>query len=196
MWRLSAVMLLAAFVGGCGEYGQSAPMGLAPGTAQWGGASPATGPERLSRSADALFVADAAHGSAAEIRLSRIALDRSDNAAIRDFAQQTIRQHERLNQELARVAADQGFGLPTRPPAATERLAQALARESGPRFDHDYMAQMVNDHIRALSLFDQASRTVRNPSIRALVERTVPDLQAHLQRAQELNQTVSAAVRQ
>lgn len=146
----------------------------------------------MARSADALFFAQAAHGSTGEIRLSRMALDKSSDPAVKEFARQMIDDHVQLNAQLAELAEREGQGLPSRPTNHMEQLAQRFARESGDRFDRDYMAQMVNDHIRTLSMFDQAARTASDPSVRAFAESKVPELQAHLQKAQELNEALGS----
>jgi len=143
------------------------------------------------RSSDQLFVAQAADGSRREIWLSRLALDRSQNPAVRDFAQQMINQHQQLDQQLAQVASQDGFGLPAQPTISSRQVTQTLSQESGDRFDRDYTAQMVEDHLRALSLFKEAARRATDPNIRAFAHSAVPHLQAHLQRAEELNQTVA-----
>jgi putative membrane protein len=58
------------------------------------------------------FVNDAAIGGRKEIRLSQLALDRSQNAEVRNFATRMVKDHSAANNKLGTIARQEGLSCP------------------------------------------------------------------------------------
>jgi putative membrane protein len=57
---------------------------------------------------------------------------------------------------------------------------------TGPEFDREFANMMVSDHQQTVQMFREASKTARNPDLKAYVDGMLPKLQKHLQKGQEL----------
>jgi putative membrane protein len=141
----------------------SAPVGA---TATPTRSQQSTGDHKLSRQ-DRRFMRQAAQAGIFEVKKSKLALDRSHNRHVRDFAAQMIRDHTKANQELKQLAASQGVRLPHRPNAHQRRIIRRLAGLHGRHFDCAYMAVQVRAHLQAIALFRREVRHGHNPAVRA-----------------------------
>jgi putative membrane protein len=86
--RMVVLLLLVGLV--------SAPVGAAATPTQ---SQQSSGDHKLSRQ-DRRFMRQAAQAGVFEVKKSKLALDRSHNRHVRDFAAQMIRDHTKANQEL------------------------------------------------------------------------------------------------
>lgn len=64
-------------------------------------------------SSEQKFLRKAADANIMEINMARLALDRSQSTAVRDFAQRIIDDHTRANSQLVALGAQKGISLPT-----------------------------------------------------------------------------------
>jgi putative membrane protein len=133
------------------------------------------------------FLAQAAAGNEFEIQSSQLALQMSQNPAVRNFANLMISDHARLAQAMA--AAATSAGLP--PPAPTLLPAQQATldqlRTTGPNFDAAYRGVQIGGHQQALQLFQNYNAGGDVPAIRAAAGQAIPTIQMHLSQAQMLN---------
>ncbi len=169
--RLAVMLVLVGLV--------SAPAGAAVTPTQ---SQQSSGDHKLSRQ-DRRFMRQAAQAGLFEVKKSKLALARSDNRHVRDFAAQMIRDHTKANQELKQLAADKGVRLPHRPNAHQRRIIRRLARLHGGHFDCAYMAVQVRAHLQAIALFRREVRHGHDPAVRAYAARTLPVLRMHLRMA-------------
>lgn len=135
------------------------------------------------------FMFRAAQGNLAEIQLSQLALQRSNNAQIRQYAQQMITDHSRVNQEMSNLAAAKGVNLPRQLDSQHQGLFRQLQQTPPARFDAAYMEIMVGDHAKTEALFQSYLQRGQDADVKALVARTLPPVQAHLLTAQRLIQS-------
>lgn len=101
---------------------------------------------------DRKFAEAAARTGLAEIAAGRLALQRSRNPQVRDFAQQLVADHQAAHAQLQRIASAKGIVLPTSPSSRQQRELRSLQR-SGHGFDQDFLEQMARDHQKAIDLF-------------------------------------------
>jgi putative membrane protein len=128
-----------------------------------------------------LFARRAVETSRAGAELSRLALQRSDSAPVKAFAQQVIDDHEQSSEALAAIARQHGSsprpedGLATRQDATLE----ALQVIRGKRFDTAYLGAMTQHHQRSIAMFETALEPgFGDPALAAFARRTLPVLQA------------------
>ncbi|MFB2971002.1 DUF4142 domain-containing protein [Aerosakkonema sp. BLCC-F183] len=133
---------------------------------------------------DRQFITDAAHGGMAEVRLGQLALQRSNNAQVRQFAQRMIDQHTQANRELMALAQRKGVTPPNSPGPKYEAAMNRLMQLSGDSFDEAYLNEAgVNSHLEAAAVYQRQARMGQDADLRAFATRTLPTVQGHLEMA-------------
>jgi len=134
------------------------------------------------------FLAQAASGGQFEIQSSQLALQMSQNPAVRNFANMMISDHSRLNQAMAAAATSAGLTppAPVLLPPEQAMLDQLRASGGGPNFDLAYKNAQMSGHQQALTLFQNYNAGGDVPALRAAAGQAIPTIQMHLQQAQML----------
>jgi putative membrane protein len=177
----SAVLALGVALGATGAHAQTPPpKPAAPGATA-----------SLNRE-DQRFVKEAAAGGLAEVELSKIA-QKSENPEVKNFADRMVQDHSKADQELVTIASSLGVDVPKALDAEHQRLSQKLAGLHGKAFDEEYMRAMVEDHNKAVMLFQGEERSDQNPELKQFAQKTLPILQTHQKMAQELSRKVTTA---
>jgi putative membrane protein len=139
---------------------------------------------------DKAFVQEAASGGRAEVELSKIA-QKSENADVKSFANRMIQDHTMANAQLATLATSLGIETPKALDSEHERLRDRLQALHGKAFDEQYMREMVDDHNKAVKLFQQEERSGHNAELKQFAQKTLPTLEEHQKMAQELSRRLS-----
>ncbi len=140
------------------------------------------------------FLCQAATSGTAELTFARIALQRSQNPAVRNFAWQVAGDHGRANQELTTLAVDQaGLTLPQGLSNFDLIVRNDLVTRTGPGFDQAYLQVVTGEHHNAIPYFQQELASGSQPDIRRFAEQTLPMLQRHIQMAQGLGAQLSGS---
>jgi putative membrane protein len=135
------------------------------------------------------FLAMAGSGGQFEIQSSQLALQASQNAAVRNFASLMIADHTRLSQGMAAAAQSAGIQPPAPAllPEQQAALAQLQAAGTGPNFDVAYRQAQITAHQGALGLMQNYATSGDVPNLRTAAQQAIPTIQMHLQQAQMLN---------
>jgi predicted outer membrane protein/sporulation protein YlmC with PRC-barrel domain len=162
----------------------------APAMAQTPPAQPAqtAQPQAPANISAADFVNRAAIGNMFEIQTSQLAVNRTQNDRIRQFAQRMVDEHTKAGEALKTAAT--GQTLPQSLDQSHAGLLQTLQGASGPDFDRRYVRQQVNAHQESVQLYETFARTGDNPQLKTFAQQTLPTLQQHLKAAQELRQVL------
>jgi putative membrane protein len=138
---------------------------------------------------DRTFLENAAQGSFAEIQGSQLALEKSTNADVREFAQTMVKDHTAANQKLTALAGRKGYNPPTGPSVIQATELKGLGLLSGNTFDKAYVDRIgVAAHESTISQFEKASTGADDPDVRSFARNLLPSLRHHLQMAQALNE--------
>lgn len=139
------------------------------------------------------FMAQAASGDQFEIQSSQLALQMSQNAALRNFANMLIADHTRLSQAMAAAAASARLAPPAPAllPAQQAVLDQLRASGSGTPFDLAYQQAQIQAHQNALTLMQNYAASGDVPALRAAASQAIPTIQMHLQQAQGLGNFIA-----
>jgi putative membrane protein len=128
------------------------------------------------------FIQNATIGNGFEIMASRLALQKSRNPEVRDFAQRMINDHSQADQDLRETIMHSRFSM-TRMPnnldAKHRKILSRLERANGYDFDQKYIKAQVDAHKSAVALFANYARNGSNPDIREFARDTLPTLQEH-----------------
>jgi len=136
---------------------------------------------------DRQFVIDAAHGGMAEVQLGQLALERSRNPEVKQFARQMIQEHTRANERLMRLATRKGITPPTTPGPKYEAAMSRLMQLSGEAFDQAYMNEAgVNAHMESAAVYQRQAGLGQDPDLKAFAATILPRVQGHLEMASEM----------
>jgi len=135
---------------------------------------------------DKAFVMEAAQGGMAEVELGRLAADKASNADVKQFGQRMVDDHGKANDELKGFASQKSITLPTELDAKHKATLDRLSKLSGDAFDKAYMTEMVADHNKDVAAFTRASKTAKDPDLKAFAEKTLPTLQDHQRMSKEV----------
>lgn len=147
-------------------------------------ASGASAGRRLSAD-DRVFALQAAGGGLYEVEAGRLAVTRAASAEVRSFGQMLVDHHTGSNAELVWLLRARGVPAPPVMPAALDAKLARLLPLTGDAFDRQFIQTAgIADHRQQIALFQQASRDVADPALRAWFAKTLPSLSAHLESAQ------------
>src|SRR5262245_41556702 len=131
------------------------------------------------------FVNEAGLAGMTEVALSKAALKKSEDPAIQEFAQRMVRDHGEANQRLAAIAKRKALSVPTALDSDHKSAVQQVTGKSGADFEAAYVQQMVDDHNKAVALFESASR-MSDTELSGFASKTLPTLKEHKEMADKL----------
>jgi putative membrane protein len=140
-------------------------------------------------SGDRKFVQMAADMDAREVQFSERAKEKAQNEQVREFATLMIQDHGQTNRELLKLADrfhESGGPLYKHQERSVKKAVAELSALQGAEFDRRYMQAMLKDHEDSVQLFERQAMNGKDPELKALAAKTLPQLQAHLQKAQQI----------
>ena len=166
--------------------GQSAPMAQ-PG--QGTRNLPTKKDDRVARG-DRKFIEDAANGGMFEVQIAQLAASKAQDANVKSFASMLVDHHTAANNELVKIANAKGVELPAAPKRSLRRDIEKLGKKNGAEFDREFVRNVgIKAHEKDIKMFQKASKDVKDPDLKAFVDKTLPVLQQHLAAAQKLPQS-------
>ncbi len=137
-------------------------------------------------SRDRGYLVVASQSGMAQVQMSQLALKKSHNRAVRDFAQKMVKEHSDLNSQLTPMATQRGVSLPSAISASDRSTYGRLNRLSGSAFDRSYKIVQVGAQDKTLTLFQLAGTQADDPKLRTFFSVHVPDIQSNLQQIRSL----------
>ena len=140
---------------------------------------------------DREFLEKAAASGQLEIETSKLAQQQAQHADVKAFAEMMITDHTAVDKELKALAASKGVELPAGLTKKTESALEDLRDEKGHDFDEEYADKIAVDaHQEAVDLFEDAAEDAKDAEIKAFAAKTLPSLQAHLEKGKALEKAV------
>jgi putative membrane protein len=136
--------------------------------------------------ADKTFVIQAEEDNIKERNLGRVALEKSANRDVRNYAQMLIDDHTKALRELVDLMEKKGIRQPSGLPEVKHEALSLLNGLSGPSFDRKFVDVMVDDHEKAVAKFRDEVTAAQDQSVREYASHILPVLEKHLQKAREL----------
>jgi putative membrane protein len=130
---------------------------------------------------DTKFLEKANQGNVDEIELAQLALKKSNNEDVKNFAQKMIHDHTMLMDNMKPFANEAGLQPPSHASAATEAEKLKLDVLSGESFDKAYIKAMVQDHSKDLAEFRTEVKTTGYPAFKSAVEQGEQVVREHLE---------------
>ena len=143
---------------------------------------------------DAEIFALISQGNDAEVSSSELATKNASNAEVKAFARQMIADHSAMKKEGTAVAK----ALAVSPTDSTQAKQDAmnddlndLKDKKGADFDKAYMDMQVQAHQKTLADLQSFEAKAQNADLKKMITGAIPKVQAHLTKAQALQQQVS-----
>jgi putative membrane protein len=149
--------------------------------------SAASSPSSPSTNLDQDFVTRAAQGNSAEIELGKLVAANSKNPSVKQFAQMMVKDHTTALNELQELAQTKNLNFNDDLPDDAKALQAKLSSDTGKQLDKDYMDSMVEDHQKDVQEFTDKSQTAKDPEVKQWAGKTLPTLQKHLEKAQQID---------
>jgi putative membrane protein len=135
------------------------------------------------------FVNKATISNIFEIRSSKLALQKSKNNKVDQFARMIINDHTKAGNQLKKVVSKlHGIKMPSKLDSEHMRTLSKLRSESGAAFNHTYRTVQIDGHQKAVQMFQQYADNGDNSQLKAWAQQTLPVLQKHLKHAEALPQ--------
>jgi putative membrane protein len=131
------------------------------------------------------FVEKAAQDGMTEVELGKVALEKSQNPEVRNFAQRMVTDHGKANSELTTLAKQKGIDAPKKLDAEHQAMVKNLKAKDGASFDSEYSHHMNMDHSKAISLFEAVSNSP-DKDFAGFAKKTLPTLKEHKEMAGKL----------
>jgi putative membrane protein len=132
------------------------------------------------------FMMKASQANLAEIDMARIALEKTDNSDVRDYANMIQSDHTSALKDLADLMKDKNVSQPRTLAPETQQDISRMSNLTGPEFDREFMNMMVSDHQKAVEMFRDQQTIAQNADVKDYVEDLLPKLEMHLDKAQRL----------
>jgi len=198
MRNVIAGLTLLATLAACskGDNGATDSAGGGVGATTTPAAAPLPAPPPSTTMSDAGVVAKFTVADSGEIKLARLAQTKATNPEVKSYARMLVTDHSAHLRELAALKqkasssaewkSSDTLSTATTPDkqAAEDAFTQFNAMTKGAEFDTAFVNHMVMDHEKVLS--EAQSAQPQNADLKALLDKTVPTLQKHLDKAKEL----------
>lgn len=136
--------------------------------------------------ADVKFVKHTAAAGTAEVKLAELGAKKATSADVKAFAETIVADHTKANEELAKLATTKGVEVSAIIDPTDAATFQKLEKASGAEFDKEFIAELTSGHKKCVSNFEAASKDAKDTDLKAWVDKMLPTLKAHLEKAKAL----------
>jgi putative membrane protein len=148
---------------------------------QMGASGMNTGP-----AVDKAFVKKALEGNIGEIEMGKLALQKSNDDQVKQFAQRMVDDHGKMQDQLKPAAEQMGVKVPDGPSKGQMKSMDKMKALSGDAFDQAYIKDMVKDHKGDDSDFKMEAQSTQNPQLKQLVMQGDQTIESHLQQIEQI----------
>jgi putative membrane protein len=135
------------------------------------------------------FASQAAIIGKAEIELGQLAMKNAQDANVRKYGEQMVKDHTAADKKLKAIAAKENLQLPQSLDQEHQSLKTKLQSLKGEDFDRAYAQAMANGHDKAVALFESASQQPQMPEdLKQFAASTLPTLEQHKEMAHSLHE--------
>ena len=135
---------------------------------------------------DLNFISAQLENNMAEVAAAQLALQRSQNTSVRDFAEKMITDHNYAQNTLQPIASMHRISPPPTPTNAHRAMLDRLSQLNGTAFDREYVNFVVSDQAQDVSEFNTELPLVVDGHVSAWTQNIRPMLLQHQEIAQQL----------
>jgi putative membrane protein len=136
------------------------------------------------------FMVKVADVGMTQVKLGKIAEEKSTNSRIKDYGQMMTRDHTKAGDELKSLARRKNVTLPDSIGNDHRNKVDNLEKKTGKDFDRAYIDMMVDGHQSTVNDFQKASRDTKDPGVKNWIDATLPTLQMHLDSAKAIQKAI------
>ena len=129
---------------------------------------------------DEAFYKALAESGIAEVDAANLALQKSSNVMVKEFAAMMVKDHTLANDRLKTLAASKRSRLPGSASVAEQAVQAKLALLNGRIFDQFYIRGQIYAHEEALDLVNNEIKSGKDSKAKAFAREILPTVQAHL----------------
>jgi len=182
---LLALLALALMSTGCSNTNKAATPDIA--SSPNATANSANSANATNSNPDQEFVTKAAQGNSAEVELGKLVAAKTKDPNVKQFAQMMVKDHTAALNELQELAQSKNLNFSSDLPDDAKALQEKLSSDTGKQLDKDYIDNMVEDHQKDVQEFKDESEKAKDPDVKQWAAKTLPTLQRHLDKAQQID---------
>src|SRR5690606_36726419 len=129
---------------------------------------------------EAEFATNAADAALAEIGLTNLAISRTNNPVIKDYANMMLKDHGAANDEIITLAKSKNITLPVAMSSENQKRRDELAKKNSTDFDKKYADLMEENHVKVLAFMEHQARRGTDPELIAYANKMLPIIKSHL----------------
>jgi putative membrane protein len=149
----------------------------------WVGVSQAADRETLS---DREFIARAVDDGVNEVKLGQLAERLGRSEKVKEFARKVVKDHKAANEKLMDLAKTHKLAVVTDMKKDALAIYKRMSKLDKAEFDRAYIKQMVEDHEKAVALFERASKNATSANVKKFASDTLPTLREHVRAAKDI----------
>lgn len=140
--------------------------------------------------ADHMIVVDSV-----ELEMAELAVKRTQNTAVRDYANMLVNEHRGHLESVRKIAAEDDVGRQasasdTAGAAAIRALASLREMQADSGFDRAFIREQIRLHSEEIVAMKMLGGAAKDDDLKDEVKRTLPTLERHLARAREVAATL------
>lgn len=147
--------------------------------------------KRSTQNAEQKFMTQAIQADLAEIQMGKLAQQKGGTPEVKQFGQRLVSDHSADLEKAKSVAQSMGMTPPAQPSAKQKADYKKMSGLSGKRFDQQFARDMVQDHKKDVSKFQQESK--KSGPAANYAQQALPVLQQHLKIAQSLTSSTTGS---
>lgn len=161
------------------------------------GTTPAAAAADTGKLSDANIIAKMEGGDSSEIQVASLARTKATNAGVKSYAEMLVSDHGKALTDTKKLATSTKI-TPQAPPGDTtaQMTSHLLDRfkglAKGAAFDTAFVNHEVEDHQHDIDETKQMGAQAQNSDVKNALNKSLPTLQKHLDRAQQLQKTLGA----
>lgn len=140
------------------------------------------------QNAEQEFIKKAYMSNQYEIAIAKLASERSNNDAVKNYASKLIDDHQKLIGDLQKMSSTLGFTLTDGLDADHQKKWDMVKGSDSTSFDQAFKDEAIASHQQAIDLFEKASSNeqIKDVGLKNWIIGTLPSLKAHLDQARVL----------
>jgi putative membrane protein len=155
----------------------------------------ATGAGRQQKLSDATILATLDRADMADSAAGAVAMQKAANPQVKDYGRMMTRDHHQSHVKVMQLAKSLNISAKA---SNEDPISKTVTRDSttlvstpaGEQFDRTYIEQQIAMHKQVMEFAKQAEQSTANAQIKQHIQETSPVLQRHLQRAEEIQQSL------
>jgi putative membrane protein len=131
---------------------------------------------------DAEFLRKAMEGGREEVQKAQDAMQNAQRADTRNAAAMMLKDHQRANEQLERLAQRKGWSVPAAPSMQADQARdQSRSATMGGDFDDRYIADEIRHHRETIALYRAQASGGSDPELTQFARESLPKLEHHLE---------------